>query len=107
MRAGPGLGNIWPAQSDYFQAVKGGGQGDYHCIALAPSSVQEAYDLTLEAFILADKYRIPAIILGDAMLGQMMEPVTGCGHRVTGNVSRIPPCLPAGRYPVSRKRWAV
>src|SRR3989338_9413794 len=103
MRAGPGLGNIWPAQSDYFQAVKGGGQGDYHCIALAPSSVQEAYDLTLEAFVLADKYRIPAIILGDAMLGQMMEPVrvAGYGSRVTGeggNVSRNP-------YPVSRKRW--
>ncbi|OGX31435.1 MAG: 3-methyl-2-oxobutanoate dehydrogenase subunit VorB [Omnitrophica WOR_2 bacterium RIFCSPLOWO2_12_FULL_46_30] len=79
MRAGPGLGNIWPAQSDYFQAVKGGGQGDYHCIALAPSSVQEAYDLTLEAFVLADKYRIPAIILGDAMLGQMMEPLVANG----------------------------
>lgn len=76
MRAGPGLGNIWPAQSDYFQAVKGGGQGDYHCIALAPSSVQEAYALTFEAFALADKYRIPVIILGDAMLGQMMEPLS-------------------------------
>lgn len=76
MRAGPGLGNIWPAQSDYFQAVKGGGQGDYHCIVLAPSSVQEAYDLTFEAFTLADKYRIPVIILGDAILGQMMEPLS-------------------------------
>ena len=76
MRAGPGLGNIWPAQSDYFQAVKSGGHGDYHCIVLAPSSVQEAYALTFEAFVLADKYRIPVIILGDAMLGQMMEPLS-------------------------------
>ncbi len=75
MRAGPGLGNIWPAQSDYFQAVKGGGHGDYHCIVIAPSTVQEAYDLTVKAFDLADKYRVPAIILGDGMLGQMMEPL--------------------------------
>ncbi|TAN60680.1 3-methyl-2-oxobutanoate dehydrogenase subunit VorB [bacterium] len=79
MRAGPGLGNIWPAQSDYFQAVKGGGHGDYRCITLAPSSVQEAYDLTLSAFELADKYRIPVFILGDGMLGQMMEPLTVSG----------------------------
>ena len=76
MRAGPGLGNIWPAQSDYFQAVKSGGHGDYHCLVFAPSSVQEAYDLTVLSFDLADKYRIPVIILGDGMLGQMMEPVT-------------------------------
>ena len=76
MRAGPGLGNIWPAQSDYFQATKSGGHGDYHCIVLAPSSVQDAYDLTFEAFVLADKYRIPVIILGDAILGQMMEPLS-------------------------------
>lgn len=76
MRAGPGLGNIWPAQSDYFQAVKGGGHGDYRLIVLAPSSVQEAYDLTVLAFDLADKYRIPVIILGDGLLGQMMEPLT-------------------------------
>jgi 2-oxoglutarate ferredoxin oxidoreductase subunit alpha len=75
MRGGPGLGNIWPAQSDYFQATRGGGHGDYHSIVLAPTSIQEAYDLTQLAFQLADKYRIPAIILGDAMLGQMMEPL--------------------------------
>jgi len=74
MRAGPGLGNIWPAQSDYFQATKGGGHGDYRCIVLAPSTVQESYDLTSLAFDLADKYRMPAIILSDGMLGQMMEP---------------------------------
>ena len=75
MRAGPGLGNIWPAQSDYFQATRGGGHGDYHCIVLAPASVQEAYDMMPQAFDLADKYRNPVMILGDGMLGQMMEPV--------------------------------
>ena len=84
MRAGPGLGNIWPAQSDYFQATKGGGHGDYHCIVLAPSTVQEAYGLTALAFDLADKYKCPVIILSDGMLGQMMEPlrVKGKGLRV-------------------------
>ena len=76
MRGGPGLGNIAPAQSDYFQATKGGGHGDYHCIVLAPSSVQEAYDLVFLGFTLSDKYRTPTIILGDGMLGQMMEPIT-------------------------------
>jgi len=75
MRGGPGLGNIAPAQSDYFQATRSGGHGDYHCIVLAPSTVQESYDLTILAFDLADKYRVPAIILGDGMLGQMMEPL--------------------------------
>jgi 2-oxoglutarate ferredoxin oxidoreductase subunit alpha len=75
MRGGPGLGNIAPAQSDYFQATKGGGHGDYHTVVLAPSSVQEMADLTIEAFRLADLYRNPVIILGDGMLGQMMEPV--------------------------------
>ncbi|MFH1201440.1 MAG: 3-methyl-2-oxobutanoate dehydrogenase subunit VorB [Candidatus Omnitrophota bacterium] len=75
MRGGPGLGNISPAQSDYFQATKGGGHGDYHCIVLAPSTVQEAFDLTRLSFDLADKYRMPVIILGDGMLGQMMEPI--------------------------------
>lgn len=75
MRGGPGLGNIWPAQSDYFQATRGGGHGDYHSLVLAPSSIQEAYELMFLAFDLSDKYRIPAIILGDGMLGQMMEPL--------------------------------
>jgi 2-oxoglutarate ferredoxin oxidoreductase subunit alpha len=73
MRAGPGLGNIWPAQSDYFQAVKGGGHGDYHMIVLAPGSVQESFDLTKLAFDLADKYRIASMILSDGILGQIME----------------------------------
>ncbi|MFH1414259.1 MAG: 3-methyl-2-oxobutanoate dehydrogenase subunit VorB, partial [Candidatus Omnitrophota bacterium] len=75
MRGGPGLGNIWPSQSDYFQATRGGGHGDYHPIVLAPSSVQECYELAGRAFDLADRYRTPVIILGDGMLGQMMEPV--------------------------------
>ena len=76
MRGGPGLGNIAPSQSDYFQAVKGGGHGDYRLIALAPSCSQELYDLTALAFDLADTYRNPVMILADGMLGQMMEPVT-------------------------------
>lgn len=76
MRSSPGLGGILPAQSDYFQATRGGGHGDYHLLVLAPSTVQEAVDLTYEAFDLADKYRNPVMILGDGMLGQMMESVT-------------------------------
>ncbi|MDD5730210.1 MAG: 3-methyl-2-oxobutanoate dehydrogenase subunit VorB [Candidatus Omnitrophica bacterium] len=75
MRGGPGLGNISPSQADYFQATRGGGHGDYRCIVLAPFSVQEAFSLTKLAFDLADKYRTPAMILGDGMLGQMMEPI--------------------------------
>jgi 2-oxoglutarate ferredoxin oxidoreductase subunit alpha len=74
-RGGPGLGSIVAAQSDYFQATRGGGHGDYRTIVLAPSSVQELADLTHKAFDLADKYKIPVIILGDGILGQMMEPV--------------------------------
>ncbi|MFA5146571.1 MAG: 3-methyl-2-oxobutanoate dehydrogenase subunit VorB [Candidatus Omnitrophota bacterium] len=74
-RGGPGLGNIAPAQSDYFQAVKGGGHGDYKTVVLAPSSVQEILDYTYLAFDIADRYRNPAFILGDGLLGQMMEPV--------------------------------
>ncbi len=74
-RGGPGLGNIAPSQSDYFQATRGGGHGDYRNIVLAPNSVQELADLTMRAFDLADKYRTPVLILGDGMLGQMMEPV--------------------------------
>ena len=74
-RSGPGLGGISPTQGDYKQATCGGGHGDYYLIVLAPSSVQEMYDLTIKAFELADKYRNPAMILGDALLGQMKEPV--------------------------------
>jgi 2-oxoglutarate ferredoxin oxidoreductase subunit alpha len=75
MRGGPGLGGIQPSQSDYFQATKGGGHGDYHMVVLAPASVQELYELTVEAFNIADRYRILTMILGDGVLGQMMEVV--------------------------------
>lgn len=75
VRGGPGLGGILPAQSDYFQATKGGGHGDYHLIVYAPSGVQEAVDLTIDAFPIAEKYCNPVLILGDGMIGQMMEPV--------------------------------
>lgn len=74
-RGGPGLGGIQPSQSDYFQAVKGGGHGDYHLLVLAPSTVQEMADLTKLAFDLADKYRVQSMILADGTVGQMMEPV--------------------------------
>ncbi len=103
VRGGPGLGGIQPAQSDYFQSTKGGGHGDYRLITFAPESVQELIDLTMDAFELADKYRNPALIYGDGILGQMMEPVeftkspveelpekpwatTGMGDRDTQNV---------------------
>jgi 2-oxoglutarate ferredoxin oxidoreductase subunit alpha len=101
MRGGPGLGNIAPSQSDYFQATRSGGHGDYHSIVLAPSCVQEAYDIMSVGFDLADKYRNPVIILADAMLGQMMEPLI--------IKSQIPnPCL-AGRQAKSqiKKPWAL
>jgi 2-oxoglutarate ferredoxin oxidoreductase subunit alpha len=75
MRGGPGLGNIAPAQGDYFQATRGGGHGDYRNIVLAPASGQELADLTRTAFEYADQYRTPVMILGDGMMGQMMEPV--------------------------------
>ena len=74
-RGGPGLGGIQPSQSDYFQACKGGGHGDYHLIVLAPATVQEMYDLTFKGFHLAEKYRMTAMILADGTMGQMMEPV--------------------------------
>lgn len=76
MRTGPGLGNVYPEQADYNQAVKSGGHGNYHSLVLAPSSVQEMCDLTIRAFELAFKYRTPAIVLADGMLGQVMESLT-------------------------------
>jgi len=88
MRGGPGLGNIAPAQSDYYQAVYGGGHGDYHPIVLAPASVQEAIDLTVLSFDLAEKYRNLVFILADGSVGQMMEP------------AELPPMRP-----VIRKDW--
>ena len=93
MRAGPGLGGIQPAQSDYFQATKGGGHGDYRMLVYAPSSVQEAADLTYKAFFRADYYRNPVMILGDGMLGQMVEP------------AEIPPAADVSALP--QKKWAA
>lgn len=75
MRGGPGLGNIAPAQGDYFQATRGGGHGDYRTPVFAPGTVQEIVDLTFYAFDVADRYRTPVMILGDGMMGQMKEPV--------------------------------
>ncbi len=75
VRGGPGLGGIQPAQSDYFQATRGGGHGDYQLVVLAPASVQEMFDLTAEAFEVADAYRNPVMVLADGILGQMMEPI--------------------------------
>jgi len=74
-RGGPGLGGIQPSQSDYFQNTRGGGNGDYRTIVYAPASLQEVVDMTMEAFDVADRYRIPVIISADGMIGQMMEPV--------------------------------
>jgi 2-oxoglutarate ferredoxin oxidoreductase subunit alpha len=75
MRGGPGLGNIQASQGDYFQAVKGGGNGDYHLLTFAPASVQEAIDLMMIAYDKAEKYRIPVLFLADGIIAQMMEPV--------------------------------
>ena len=90
-RAGPGLGNIWPEQSDYNATVKGGGHGNYKNLVLAPNSVQEMCDLTYIAFDLADRYRITVMVLSDAYIGQMMEPVQ----------------LPAKVLHGERKDWAL
>ena len=90
MRAGPGLGGLQPAQGDYFQATRGGGHGDFRSIVYSPTTVQEAADLTQLAFDKADEYRMPAIILGDAIIGQMMEPV-----------------VLTERAPVQTKSWAT
>lgn len=91
VRGGPGLGNIAPEQSDYMQAVKGGGHGNYKCLVLAPDSVQEMSDLTQLAFDLADEYRNPVFVLADGYIGQMMEPVE----------------FPAAAREAPRKDWAV
>jgi 2-oxoglutarate ferredoxin oxidoreductase subunit alpha len=80
MRGGPGLGSIQPSQADYFQATRGGGNGDYRTIVLAPANIQEAVDLTQDAFDLADRYRTPVVLLADGMIGQMMEPIVWHDH---------------------------
>jgi 2-oxoglutarate ferredoxin oxidoreductase subunit alpha len=90
-RGGPGFGNILPSQADYFSVTRGGGNGDYRTIALAPSSVQEASELAFEAFDLAEEFRTPVVLLLDAMLGQMMEPVV----------------LPAKKKAAPARRWAL
>ncbi|OQC23840.1 MAG: 2-oxoglutarate oxidoreductase subunit KorA [Deltaproteobacteria bacterium ADurb.Bin072] len=74
-RGGPGLGNIAPSQGDYYQATRGGGHGDYRMPVYAPASVQELYDITMKAFDIADMYRTPVMILGDGMMGQIVEPI--------------------------------
>ena len=74
-RGGPGLGGIQPSQSDYFQATRGGGHGDYHMLVLAPGSIQEMADMTVKGFELAETYRMPCMLLADGTMGQMMEPV--------------------------------
>lgn len=83
MRGGPGLGGILPSQADYFQATKGGGHGDYRLLVMAPASVQEAVEMVMQAFPLAEKYRNPVMILGDGLIGQMMEPVQFPDHLKT------------------------
>lgn len=93
MRGGPGLGGILPAQSDYFQATKGGGHGDYYCIVLGPSTLQELVEVVFLAFDLADNYRNPVIILADGVMGQMMEPIE---FPPEVDISKLPP-----------KKWAT
>jgi 2-oxoglutarate ferredoxin oxidoreductase subunit alpha len=94
MRGGPGLGNIAPSQGDYNQIVKGGGHGDYRMIVLAPATIQELIDLTVEAFDLAEKYRTIVVILADGSLGQMMEP------------AELPEMQPVRRFE-DRPDWAL
>ena len=80
MRGGPGLGSIQPSQADYFQATRGGGNGDYRTPVLAPANLQEAVDLVQEAFDIADQYRTPVVVLADGLIGQMMEPIVWKEH---------------------------
>jgi len=90
-RGGPGLGGIQPSQSDYFQATRATGHGDFHMLVFAPSTVQETVDLISDAFDLGDKYCMPTMILSDGLLGQMMEPVV----------------LPEPKEPTDDKEWSV
>ncbi len=119
-RGGPGLGSISAAQSDYFQATRGGGHGDYRTIVLAPSSVQELADFTHRAFDLAEKYLTPVIILGDGMLGQMMEPVefkheapevlpvrSGALRGAKGRPSKIIKTLSSNPADVEELNWSL
>lgn len=102
MRGGPGLGTIQPSQADYFQAVKGGGHGDYKMITLAPASVQEMADFTVLAFDLAFKYRVAALILADGVIGQMMEKVVLPPFRprwTEEEIRKISPWATTGKTP--------
>jgi len=92
-RGGPGLGGVLPSQGDYFQVTKGGGHGDYRLLVLAPDGVQEAVEMTMQAFSLAEKYRNPVMILGDGLIGQMMEPVEFPENLVT--------------HPTNKDEWAT
>lgn len=107
VRGGPGLGNIAPAQSDYFQATKGGGHGDYKIIVLAPASVQEIVDLMHEAFSLADKYRNPVMVMGDGILGQMMEPVELHEAELDNTASGMSGTSRGAGCEVPEKPWAA
>ncbi|MBI4645665.1 MAG: 3-methyl-2-oxobutanoate dehydrogenase subunit VorB, partial [Bacteroidia bacterium] len=101
-RGGPGLGTIQPSQADYFQAVKGGGHGDYKCITLAPASVQEMADFIETGFNLAFKYRNPVLILSDGAIGQMMEKVwlpPSCPRWADEEIIRISPWAATGKTP--------
>jgi 2-oxoglutarate ferredoxin oxidoreductase subunit alpha len=93
MRGGPGLGGILPSQGDYFQATKSIGHGDFRLLVMAPASVQEAAEMVMDAFPLAEKYRNPVMILGDGLIGQMMEPVSFPDHLM--------------REPTNKDAWAA
>jgi len=108
-RGGPGLGNIAPSQGDYFQATKGGGHGDYRMIVLAPATIAEAIELVMLAFDLADKYRMPVMVLSDGMLGQMMEPVVLPRHMPLDSLPAKPWALTGakGRGPNAISSFAM
>lgn len=117
-RGGPGLGGIQPSQSDYFQATRGGGHGDYHLLVLAPSSVQEMADLVFKGFDLAEKYRMPCMLLADGTMGQMMEPVVLAERNekentkpwaLTGTDGRRPPNIinSLALDPLELEKWNI
>ena len=109
VRGGPGLGSIQPAQSDYYQSTRGGGHGDYRMCVLAPGSVQEAVDLTQQAFDIADRYRNPVLVLGDGLIGQMMEPVDLDAAQNRAPAADLPPKTWAanGHVPTAERPRAV
>jgi 2-oxoglutarate ferredoxin oxidoreductase subunit alpha len=96
-RGGPGIGGIQPGQADYFQATRGGGNGDYHVFVFAPASIQEGINMIGDAFEIADAYRNPVLILADGMLGQMMEPVVMPARKTLNTTGNI----------LSEKPWAI